>query len=77
MEEMVAAFLPFFIDLLYICRDNKSIVNKYRLMMMKKRYEVGRIKENEVHLQKKYSSHERRLLNFSYLCGVADNPSQT
>ena len=25
---------------------------------------------------KKYSSHERRLLNFAYLCNVAENPSQ-
>lgn len=41
MEEMVAAFLPFFIDLLYICRDNKSIVNKYRRMMMKKEIRSG------------------------------------
>lgn len=26
---------------------------------------------------KKYGSHERRLLNFSYLCNVAENLSQT
>ena len=26
---------------------------------------------------KKYGSHERYLLNFSYLCNVAENPSQT
>ena len=26
---------------------------------------------------KKYGSHERRLLNYSYLCNVAEGPSQS
>ena len=37
----------------------------------------GWVWENYTIFAKKHSSHERRLLNLSYICGVVDNLRQT
>ena len=45
--------------------------------MKEKSLRSGRNKEKKTTFAKNTAHNERRLLNFSYLCNVADNPSQT
>ncbi|MCR5158420.1 MAG: hypothetical protein K6D37_04770 [Prevotella sp.] len=73
MEEMVAPFLPFFVFLLYFSPEN----DKNAQEMNKKNVPEWLKTKKRINFAKKYGSHERRLLNFSYLCTMAENPSQS
>ena len=45
--------------------------------MKEKSIRSGRNKEKKTTFAKNTAHNERRLLNFSYICTVAENPSQT
>ena len=45
--------------------------------MKEKSIRSGHNREKSTTFAKNTAHNERRLLNFSYLCNVADNPSQT
>ena len=45
--------------------------------MKEKSIRSGRNREKSTTFAKNTAHNERRLLNFSYLCNVAENPSQT
>ena len=45
--------------------------------MKEKSTKIDRIREKSTTFAKNTAHNERRLLNFSYLCNVAENPSQT
>ena len=77
MEEMVELFLPFFFFVSCISAEISIERMIARLKMMKKKIRSSRISRFFTIFAKNTAHNERRLLNFSYLCTVADNPSQT
>ena len=77
MEEMVGLFLPFFFFVSYICLRYTYWTNDWKTKMMKKRMRSSQNSRFFTIFAKNTAHNERRLLNFSYLCTVADNPSQT
>ena len=77
MEEMVELFLPFFFFVSCISAEISIERMIARLKMMKKRMRISRISRFFTIFAKNTAHNERRLLNFSYLCTVTENPSQT